>query len=65
MKEFQVEIYDRWGVLVFESNDPAIGWDGKNTKGKPCTDGTYYYVIDGLGVDDTVYKLSGFLTLIR
>lgn len=59
------QIYDRWGVLVFESNDPAIGWDGKNTKGKPCTDGTYYYVIDGLGVDDTVYKLSGFLTLIR
>ncbi len=59
------QIYDRWGVLVFESNDPATGWDGKNKNGKPCTDGTYYYVINGLGVDDAVYKLTGFLTLIR
>lgn len=59
------KIYDRWGVLVCESFDPAYGWDGKNTKGKPCTDGTYYYVIDALGVDDVKYNLTGFLTLIR
>jgi gliding motility-associated-like protein len=27
-KEFKLEIYNRWGNLVFSSNDASLGWDG-------------------------------------
>ncbi len=26
--DYQLRIYNRWGQLIFESNDPEIGWDG-------------------------------------
>jgi gliding motility-associated-like protein len=29
MVQFQMQIYNRWGQLVFSSNDPFKGWDGK------------------------------------
>jgi gliding motility-associated-like protein len=39
-----IKIYDRWGMLVFETTDPDVRWDGRDmTTGKLCTDGVYYY----------------------
>lgn len=46
VKDIDIKIYDRWGVLVFHTTDPEIHWDGKNqfqTK-QICSDGVYYYV---------------------
>ena len=37
---FRMEIYNRWGGLVFESNDLSKGWDGK-CKGEACPAGSY------------------------
>ncbi len=39
-----VEIYNRWGELVFRSPGYTEKWDG-NFKGKPLPVGTYYYII--------------------
>lgn len=40
------QVYNRWGTLVFQTTDPAIGWDGTDqTTGMICTDGTYFYAI--------------------
>ena len=61
-------IYNRWGETVFETEDPAIQWDGKHRdSGKVCTDGAYYYVIrvDFIrlsGIESTSY--SGNLRII-
>ncbi len=43
---YNLVIYDRWGVKVFESQDKNIDWNGKlfNT-GEKCSDGTYYYIL--------------------
>ncbi len=39
-------VYNRWGEPVFETEDPAIQWDGKHKdSGKACVDGAYYFVI--------------------
>jgi gliding motility-associated-like protein len=44
VKDIDIKIYDRWGVLVFETTDPDVRWDGRDKKtGNLCTDGVYYY----------------------
>ncbi|MCF8295312.1 MAG: gliding motility-associated C-terminal domain-containing protein [Bacteroidales bacterium] len=53
--EIDIRIFDRWGLLVYQTNDPEIKWDGRylNTVEK-VTDGVYYYICDVF-----VYMLSG------
>ena len=50
IKEFHMWVYNRWGKLVYKSDDPAKGWDG-NIGGRPAAEGAYYYVIRALGTD--------------
>ncbi len=50
LREFHIWVYNRWGKLVYESTDPAKGWDG-NINGRPAAEGAYYYVVRALGTD--------------
>ena len=50
LKEFHCEIYNRWGKLVYQWDDPNKGWDG-TINGKPAAEGAYFYVIRALGTD--------------
>ena len=59
LKEFHCYVYNRWGKLVYESTDPAKGWDG-TINGKPAAEGAYYYVIRALGTDAA--PNAGYLT---
>jgi gliding motility-associated-like protein len=64
----KVQIYNRWGNLVYESQPYEDDWDGKpsvsQTLGKnELPTGTYYYVIDKQG-DGTDLE-SGFVELIK
>jgi gliding motility-associated-like protein len=59
-KEFNLVIFNRWGILLFESNDKNIIWNGLTPDGLLASDGVYFYI---LNVDDTSYH--GFVTLIR
>lgn len=63
--QMTMEIYDRWGVLMFKTSSPPEGWDGTNPSGSDAVDGTYYYVVRAVAYNDQVFELTGFLTLIR
>jgi gliding motility-associated-like protein len=39
---FSLEIYNRWGELLYETQDPVQGWNGY-CKGSAAPDGTYIY----------------------
>lgn len=55
-----VEIYNRWGQKVFESDEPLFEWDGTNLSGKDCPAGTYFVIINGqFGGDDVSNKNVG------
>jgi gliding motility-associated-like protein len=42
---FEMRIYDRWGELVFKTNDINTGWDGKIKGGALGKEGVYVYKI--------------------
>ncbi len=67
IESIDIKIFDRWGVLVFETKDPAINWDGRDkSTGKLCTDGVYYYTctVNEIRLTGVVpRKISGFFHL--
>ena len=65
MKEFKVEIYNRWGTKVFEAEAASIKWDGLTTAGVELSDGTYYYILTAVTITGKDYSTTGFINLIR
>lgn len=62
---FEIKIINRWGDLVFESNDQAFQWDGKNkNRSKDLVEGVYFYHIRISDNQNDALK-SGSVTLIR
>ncbi len=41
----RLEIYSRWGRLVYEANNYIDQWHGQNMNGGELPDSTYYYII--------------------
>lgn len=62
---FTVNIYDRWGVMVFQSTSKNISWDGKDQAGNDVADGTYYYILNAEGISGKSYSQKGYVTLLR
>ncbi|MDE3253326.1 MAG: gliding motility-associated C-terminal domain-containing protein, partial [Bacteroidota bacterium] len=60
------KIYNRWGNLVFQTNDASAqnGWDG-NYIGKPQPVGTYTWIAEAIDGRGLVIKRSGSILLIR
>jgi gliding motility-associated-like protein len=58
------KIYDRWGNQVFETNDPAKGWDGKYN-GQPLNSGVYDYTIIAIQSNGITTDQKGSITLVR
>jgi gliding motility-associated-like protein len=42
-----VVIFNRWGLKVYETNDPLFQWDGTNKGGTDCASGVYFVLING------------------
>lgn len=60
---YTLDILNRWGDLIFESNSPDIGWDG-TYKGKLVEQGVYVYLLTYTSSRGEYYQLKGTVTLI-
>lgn len=61
---YELVIYNRWGQLIFKSNEPKVGWDGTvNGKDAPCA--VYVYSITYQNLMGKLAKKEGTITLIR
>ncbi len=64
--DFVFTIWNRWGELVFETNDYTEGWNGrKNNVGRDSPAGVYVYVLSYRTPRGEIVRLEGFSTLIR
>jgi len=61
---YNMQVYDRWGKLVFESNDPNYKWDGY-TNGKYAPQGMYVYRFNVRDMNSNWHQYTGEVYLIR
>ena len=61
---FSFLIFDKWGNVVFETNDISIGWDG-TFKGVELPSDVFVYVVEASFTNQQVVKLTGDVTLFR
>ena len=64
MTQFHLQVFNRWGALLFESDNPSVKWDGKTLSGEQADDGTYFYVLNAKS-DSKDYSSHGYVTLLR
>jgi gliding motility-associated-like protein len=67
VKDFRLQIFNRWGRLVFESKDPQSGWNGI-VDGQPALEGIYVWIVDYAGayMDSSIRESTkGTVALIR
>ena len=63
IKEYSLKIFNRWGDLLFESNDIQKHWDGY-FEGRKVDENKYLYYIEIIGEDDVLFTKSGIINLI-
>ncbi|MFI5221787.1 MAG: PKD domain-containing protein [Bacteroidia bacterium] len=61
---YSMRIYDRWGMLLFQTNNISEGWDGK-VLGAPAITEVYIWIVEGQSIDGSKFSKAGQVTLIR
>ena len=72
-QKYKLDIFNRWGQLVYQSNNDSengagINWNGKfNNTGPECPEGTYFYIFEYEVCygKNKVNKVNGTIALIR
>lgn len=62
---YDIDIFDRWGKLIFSNNgDPNAFWDG-TFNGQPVPEGAYVYKLSALFGGGRISNYQGTITLLR
>ena len=64
LKTYRLTIFDRWGLMVFETRDVSVGWDGYYN-GKLCQQGVYVWKVHAEFEDGNEVVKTGDVTLLK
>ncbi|MCH8904023.1 MAG: gliding motility-associated C-terminal domain-containing protein [Bacteroidetes bacterium] len=63
---FSMQIYDRWGLMIQETNDSLEGWNGRmNNHCDLLNEGVYVYTLTIHDLGYNVFHLKGFVVLLK
>lgn len=65
ISEYNCVIVNRWGNVIFETNDPAGAWDGRTPNGSLVEEGTYFYTIEAILDNGDPLDKHGFIQVIH
>lgn len=65
-ENYKMQIFDRWGNLIFKSNNPDDCWDG-SFNGRSLESDVYTYIMyfKPISCDSSIIKISGDITLFK
>jgi gliding motility-associated-like protein len=64
LRKFSIKIFNRWGEMVFATEDPTQGWDGRSG-GEFVIDGNYLYFLELEDLNGQLFQKKGMLTVLR
>jgi gliding motility-associated-like protein len=69
-QEFEMRIFDRWGTLIYQSQNPDAGWNGKYNGNEVASTSYVYYIRYRNVPQDTVTETftevaTGAVALLR
>lgn len=64
VRNFHIDIYSRWGTLMYSSDNKDFQWDGKY-KNAPSPEGVYTWVVTGTWENNVPFKKVGTVTIVR
>lgn len=64
VSQYQLRIFSKSGIMIFESNDVNYGWDGYY-KGQLCDPGVYIWKVRGSFMSGEQFTKMGDLTLLK
>jgi gliding motility-associated-like protein len=64
IKQYLLQVFSRWGELLYESNNLENHWDGR-FNGEFVSPGTYVYTINYKSMLDKDYTQKGTVTVMR
>lgn len=64
MRNYSFRVFNRWGEIIYETSNPADGWDG-TSRGKQMSFGMYVYYLEYLDQNGNEIKRRGTITLLR
>jgi len=64
IKEYNLFIYNRWGELLYTSEQINQRWDGRYRE-KECAEGVYFFILTATSNAGRSYNLNGTLQLLR
>jgi gliding motility-associated-like protein len=62
-EKYLMVIYDRYGIIVYETKNPTEGWDGRINGGEMAIEGVYVYHIQYTSYTGTSLEKTGQLTV--
>ena len=62
---FNLQIFNRWGQMVYETSNPDFKWDGTGPDGRPVQEGVYVYVMKATDFDGLEINESRTITILR
>jgi gliding motility-associated-like protein len=65
VEKYDIQIFDRWGRSVFNSQDRLTHWDGKRNGGGQAESGTYFYRINATTYSGSEFKKKGSISLLN
>ena len=63
--EYHLQVFNRWGVLIYESKDLYKGWDGYYGNGHRAMQGVYVWKVTGRYADGNYFTKVGDVTFLH
>lgn len=62
--DFEFQIFNRWGELIYSTSDQYFKWDG-NYKNLPAQDGVYVWKAKVIDREENIHVFDGMITILR